>query len=74
MSSPTRCGSSGGSLRRGLHLLEPVHEVERLGIEQRELLLDRDREVGRLLELGARAVDLLVRSETLFVPHGGPLQ
>ena len=31
--------------RRRLDLLEPVDEVERLGVEQRELLLDRDGEV-----------------------------
>ncbi len=60
-------GPAGG----GLDLLEAVREVERVGIEQRELLLDRDREVGRGLELRARLRDQLVRGEALFVTHGG---
>ena len=45
---------------RFLHLLEAVRQVERLGIEKRELLLDCDREVRRRLELLARARDQLV--------------
>ena len=36
-------------------------EVERAGVDERELLLDRDREVRRVLELLARERDLLVR-------------
>ena len=55
--------------RRSLDVLEPVREVERLRIEDRELLLDRDREVGRGLELLARTRDQLVRRETLLVAH-----
>ena len=39
------------ALRRGLQVLEAVGQVERLGIEDGELLLDRDREVLRGLEL-----------------------
>ncbi len=35
---------------RLLHVLEAVDEVERLGVEEGELLLDRDREVHGLLE------------------------
>ena len=42
-------------LRRRLHLLEPVDEVERRRIEQRELLLDRDREVGAARRTPRRA-------------------
>ena len=44
--------------------------VERLGIEDRELLLDRDREVLRLLELLAGGAELLLRAEALRVSHG----
>ena len=58
-----------GAARRSLDVLEPVREVERLRIEDRELLLDRDREVGRGLELLARTRDQLVRRETLLVTH-----
>ena len=36
--------------RSGLHVLEPVDEAERRRIEQRELLLDGDGEVGAALE------------------------
>ena len=42
-------------------LLEAVREVERLRVEERELLLDGDREVRRLLELSPRSVYLLAR-------------
>ena len=44
----------GRAARRSLDVLEPVREVERLRVEDRELLLDGDREVGRGLELLAR--------------------
>ena len=71
MSSPTRCSSSSVPARRGLHLLEAVRQVERVRVEERELLLDRDREVRRVLELLARERDLLVRREPLLVAHGG---
>ena len=48
ISSPTRCGSrSSSSVGGGFQLLEPVRERERLRVEDRELLLDRDREVRR---------------------------
>src|SRR5437763_2728499 len=59
-----------GPLRRGLELLEPADEVEGRRIEERELLLDRDREVGRRLEALPGETDLLVRGESLFVAHG----
>ena len=39
-----------GPLRRLLELLEAVDEAERLGVEERELLLDRDGEVGNGVE------------------------
>ena len=60
--------------RRRLDVLEAVREVERLGIEERELLLDGDGEVGRGLELLARERDQLVRGEALLVTHRGALQ
>src|SRR5581483_7740514 len=49
-----------GAGGRGLQLLEPVDEVERLRVEQRELLLDGDGEVGAVLVRGARARELLL--------------
>ena len=45
---------------RRLELLEPVGELERVGIEERELLLDGDGEVSRGVERLAREPDLLV--------------
>src|SRR6185503_3934875 len=39
-----------GSPRRFLELLEAVDEAERLRVDQRELLLDGDREIGHGLE------------------------
>ena len=56
--------------RRGLHVLEPVDEVERDGVEQRELLLDGDREVGARVEALARLSEELVCGNALFVTHG----
>ena len=58
-----------GPARGGLDVLEAVREVERVRIEDRELLLDRDGEVGRRLELRARLRDQLVRGEALLVTH-----
>ena len=49
------------ALRSGLHVLEAVRELERLRVEERELLLDRDAEVGRAFEVLARPIDLLGR-------------
>src|SRR5207237_7174965 len=54
-----------------LELLEPVRQLERLGVEERELLLDRDREVGRRLEPLPGERDLLGRGQTLLVAHPG---
>ena len=45
-----RRGELGVAQAGGLHLLEAVLEVEDRRIEDRELLLDPDREVGRGLE------------------------
>ena len=55
--------------RRGLDVLEAVREVERLRIDDRELLLDGDREVGRGLELLACLRDQLVRARGAARPH-----
>ena len=41
------------------------------GIEDRELLLDRKREVLRLLVLLTSGAELLLRAEALGVSHGG---
>ena len=54
---------------RRLNLLETVREVQRLRIKERELLLDRDREVRRVLELRPRLGDLLLRRQPLLVAH-----
>ena len=40
-----------GSRHGGQQLLEAVHEPERVRVEERELLLDREREVLAVLEL-----------------------
>ena len=48
---------SGG---RRLHVLEAVDEVERVGVEQREFLLDGDREVGGRVEPLARSREKLI--------------
>ena len=58
-----------GPPRRRLEVLEPARQVERLRLEDRELLLDRDGEVGRGLEPSARLRDQLVRRDALFVTH-----
>ena len=55
--------------RGRLDVLEAVREIERLRIEDRELLLDGDREVGRRLEPSARLRDQLVRRDALLVAH-----
>src|SRR5262249_18999086 len=57
--------------RGGLDFLEAVRQLERLGIEDGELLLDRHREIGRGLELLARKCDLLLRAQALGVTHAG---
>jgi hypothetical protein len=46
------------ALTRGEQLLEPVDELEGLGLDQRELLLEPDREVRRGLEDLARALEV----------------
>src|SRR5438876_4812166 len=54
---------------RGLELLEAVRQLERVGVEQGELLLDRDREVVPVVECLAGEPDLLFRGQTLRVAH-----
>ena len=58
-----------GAPRGLLQLLEAVDELERLGIEERELLLDREREVGRRLEGRARRREQLLVADLLLVAH-----
>jgi hypothetical protein len=55
--------------RQSLQLLETIVERERVGIEQRELLLDRHGEVAAVLELFARRRQLLVERKRLFLAH-----
>src|SRR4029450_268775 len=59
-----------GALGRRLELLEAVREVESLGFEDRELLLDGKGEILRGLELLAREGNLLLRAEALGGSHG----
>ena len=54
---------------RRLELLEAVRQLERPRVEERELLLHRDGEVGRRLEGLAGKLDLLVRGQNLLVTH-----
>src|SRR4029453_15817115 len=56
--------------RAGLHLLEAVNESQRLGVEDGELLLDRDREIAPGLEPLPGARDLLLGSQFLGLTHG----
>jgi hypothetical protein len=60
-------------LRGRLELLEPVRERQRLGIEDRELLLDGDGEVLRGFVRRAREPDLLVRAQPLLLTHAETL-
>ena len=59
--------------RRLLQLLEAVHEAERFGIEERELLLDGDGEVGHGVERLARAREHLLVAELKPVAHARSL-
>ena len=70
ISSPARCRSVVGAGRRRLHVLEAVDEVERDGVEQRELLLDRHGEVGRFLEALTGVSEELICRNALLVAHG----
>ena len=54
ISSPTRCSSSGVPAAAACSSSKRLTSVERLRVEQRELLLDRDREVRARLERLAR--------------------
>src|SRR5207237_1394607 len=56
-------------LRRGLELLETVGQRKGCGVEDSELLLDRDGEVIRRFELLARERDLLLGTEALRIAH-----
>ena len=55
--------------RRAVELLEAVGQFERIEIEQRELLLDRDGQVGAGVELRARLRDELLPRDALFLAH-----
>ena len=58
-----------GSGNAGLQLFEPVGQLEGFGIEQRELLLHRNREVPSFFESLAGRAHLLVRAQALRVAH-----
>ncbi len=57
------------SLRSCLNLLEAVDEVQRRRVEEGELLLHRDREVGARFEAFARGGEELLVAERLLVTH-----
>ena len=63
-------GLEGRAGRSGLHFLEPVDEVERDRIEQRELLFHGNCEVGARVEPLARVSKKLVSWNALLVAHG----
>src|SRR5207248_4854800 len=56
-------------LRRRLDVLEAVDERERLRVEQRELLLDREREIRPAVVRLARRRQQLVVADLLFLAH-----
>ena len=58
-----------GAAPRPADLLEAADEAERRRIEQRELLLDRDGEVGNVLEPGLRGGQQLLVADLLLVAH-----
>ena len=58
-----------GLLGRRLQRLEAVRQLERLGVEERELLFDRERQVGAGLELRAVAREQLLPRALLFLAH-----
>ena len=62
-----------GSPRRFLELLEAVDEAERLRVDQRELLLDGDREIGHRLERRAGLRQHLLVPELLLLAHAESL-
>ena len=68
LAGEVRLGRRSG--RRRLDVLEPVDEVERDGVEQRELLLHGDGEVGTRVEPLARVAEKLICGNALFVAHG----
>ena len=53
----------------GVDLLEAIRERERVRVEERELLLDGDREVGAGVEVVAALRDQLLPGDALFVAH-----
>ena len=59
------------TLRRSLQLLEAVDELEAVGVEQRELLLDGDGEVGACFERRVRRGELLLGGKPLLLAHRG---
>ena len=70
ISSPARCRSASVPARGRLHVLEAVDEIERDGVEQRELFLDGHGEVGGLLEALAGVSEELICWNALLVAHG----
>ena len=52
-----------------LHVLEAVDQRERLRIEERELLLDRDRQIGAALEGRPRLLEQLLVGNLLRFTH-----
>src|SRR5258708_24583511 len=58
-----------GALRRLLQVFEAVDELERRLIEQRELLLDGEREIRLRLERGVRRREEFLVPDLLFVAH-----
>ena len=69
ISSPTRCSSSAVPCAAACRSSKRFVELERLAVEDRELLLDGDGEVAAVLVRLERRTNLLVRAELLRVAH-----
>src|SRR5690348_14309032 len=62
-----------GAAGRVLELLETVDELEARRVDERELLLDGEREVGRRLEARTRRREQLLVADLLLLAHGSTL-
>ena len=70
ISSPARCGSSGVPAAAAMTSSNRLTRSSDDGVEERELLLDRDGQVGARLEALARLAQELVGGNALRLAHG----
>ena len=64
-------GARSVSIAARVELFEAVGQLERVGVEQRELLLDREREVGAVVERRTRLREELLPGDALLLAHRG---